>query len=144
MEGNGPAARSQLKLSKKLQALSGLRYCTASDLSKAVLIARLKALGELQDVETVDIQVETLSADSFRVTLETKKAAVGKLKKGIEHKYGARDYLQDIYRLSGSRKADGSLAGEPLKDKAKLSAPCSVLLCVNVETGNVQITVTLH
>ena len=98
-----PALRTQ-ELSAGFQALTqGGVCCSVESLSKEVLIARLKELGDVEEVSTMEIHVGTLSAAAFDVTLEAKDSSVAKLKKAIEAKQGARDYLQDLYRVTKSK-----------------------------------------
>ena len=48
-QDNEPALRTQLKLSAGFQALTkGEKYCSAESLTKEVLLARLKELGEME------------------------------------------------------------------------------------------------
>ena len=64
-------ATVHLRIGAALQKqLTGRTYCTPADLDKPVLIACLVALGELKLVDDVfDVSVETLSGDTFEVTM---------------------------------------------------------------------------
>ena len=140
-------ATVHLRIGAALQKqLAGRTYCTPADLDKPVLIACLLALGELKLVDDVfDVSVETLSGDTFEVTMGSDDNKVLALKRKISKQQGTSMARQDLILVDGAEgkggKSEGGKSEDPeegvavvdrvaLRDDAALAGACSVVLYV--------------
>ena len=134
----------QLKLGPALSGLmDGRDNCRAEEITKQQCIDRLTALGEMVEVETFQVSVQMLSSYTFFVTMDSTDNKVSTLRALIEDTQGTKPYLQDLIVVpqaasgGGSKDAEmseGEGEGETLAEDGMIG-PCSVLLCVKVETG---------
>ena len=135
-------ATVHLRIGAALQKqLAGRTYCTPADLDKPVLIACLLALGELKLVDDVfDVRVETLSGDTFEVTMGSDDNKVLALKRKISKQQGTSMARQDLILVDGA-EGEGGKSEDPeegmavvdrvaLRDDAALAGACSVVLYV--------------
>ena len=132
----------QLKLGPALSGLmDGCKYCRAEEITKQQCIDRLTALGELVEVETFQVSVQMLSSYTFSVTMDSTDNKVSRLRALIEDTQGTKPYLQDLIVVPQAASGGGSKDAEMSEGEGAALAedgvigPCSVLLCVKVETG---------
>ena len=107
-------ATVHLRIGAALQKqLAGRTYCTPADLDKPVLIACLLALGELKLVDDVfDVRVETLSGDTFKVTMDSDDNKVLALKRKIGKQQGTSMARQDLILVDGA-EGEGGKSEDP-------------------------------
>ena len=136
-----------LRLGAALQKqLAGRSHCTPADLTKNTLIARLLEIGELTLVDAVfDVRVQTLTGDTFDVTMDNKDSKVLALKHKIQDKQGTSVDCQELLLVEGAAegeggKSEGAREGVDvadrvvLQDDADVAGACSVVLYVK-ESG---------
>ena len=116
-----------VKLGVKLQSMLGGR----SRCGEEELVPLLLAKKRLKVVQTIKVQVQTMSGSSFSVKLES-DAEVRHLKAEIEETEGTPVFRQDLLMLGGSAE-EGS--EEPLLDDFMLADSCAVSLCIAVKPG---------
>jgi hypothetical protein len=120
---DGLAASKQLKLSPRLQTLVGNQYCPVEE-----LLQRLVAKGDAKLVDTITVEVQTLSGEGFDVTLDAEENSVRVLKSKIETREGISTAHQELFVVKSSVPA--------LQDSDVITGNCKVTLCVNPQ-GNV-------
>ena len=131
-----------LKIGPVLSGLmDGRKCCRAEEITKQQCIDRLTALGELVEVENFRVSVQMLPSYTFSVTMDNTDNKVSRLRALIEDTQGIRPYLQDLIIVPQAASGGGSKDAEMSEGEGAALAednvigPCSVLLCVKVETG---------
>ena len=118
-------------------------FCTFEEITKQQCIDRLTALGELVEVENFRVSVQMLPSYTFSVTMDNTDNKVSRLRALIEDTQGIRPYLQDLIIVPQAASGGGSKDAEMSEGEGAalwqredgVIGPCSVLLCVKVETG---------
>jgi hypothetical protein len=95
-----------LVTSQKLQNCLGTKYC--ADESELLRLLFLK--GVVRCVRTVDIEIQPLGGDSFKVTLNAEKPSVGEAKSEIARALGRPGAQQHLYKVAS--KKDGTVVRE--------------------------------
>jgi hypothetical protein len=93
-----------LKCPELLKRL-GKKYCDESE-----IIPLLIAHGLIQRVRTIEVVVQPLGGDSFKVRLSAAKPTVGEAKAEIARAHGTKEALQDLFRVAA--RADGGAVRE--------------------------------
>jgi hypothetical protein len=104
--GADPSGREQLHLtSSELQARVGQKFC-----DEAELLPLLLAHGFVRRVRTIEVLVQPVGGDSFKVRLDCAKPSVGEVKAAIAVVQGTRESQQELYRVAF--RADGGAVRE--------------------------------
>jgi hypothetical protein len=121
-----------LKCPELLKRL-GKKYCDESE-----LVPLLIEHGLIQRVRTIELVVQPLGGDSFKVRLSAAKPTVRKAKAEIARAHGTKEALQDLFRVA--ERADGGtvreddVEPEPLDDDGlELADGAVVALAVKPE-----------
>ena len=123
-------------------AFGGRKYCSEDELTKEAMLQYLKAKGDIKEVRLVEVTVQTMTGQSFGVSLEAGAGAqVHVLKSEIKEAEGIPVHRQDLFVLSvvkkGKGKAGGQGSEEPLAEDFVIEADCTVALCVDSTQGKV-------
>jgi hypothetical protein len=98
--------REQLLLTcPELLKRLGKKYCDESE-----LVPLLIEHGLIQRVRTIELVVQPLGGDSFKVRLSAAKPTVGEAKAEIARAHGTKEALQDLFRVAA--RADGGAVRE--------------------------------
>jgi hypothetical protein len=135
-----------LKCPELLKRL-GKKYCDESE-----LVPLLIEHGLIRRVRTIEVVVQPLGGDSFKVRLSAAKPTVGEAKAEIARAHGTKEALQDLFRVA--ERADGGAVREddaepePLDDDGlELADGAVVALAVKpedpVEWTNLQPTLNI-
>ena len=144
-DGAEPPATPQtvLKLPEGMRsAFGGRKYCSEDELTKEAMLQYLKAKGDIKEVSLVEVTVQTMTGQSFGVTLEAGAGAqVHVLKSEIREAEGIPVHRQDLFVLSVAKKGKGKAGGqgseEPLAEDFEIKTDCTVALCVDSTQGKV-------
>ena len=124
-----------VKLPEEMRAaMGGRKFCPQEELTREVLLQYLKGKGEIREITgLVDVTVQTMTGRSFDVVLESgASATVGQLKAEIEEVDGTLVHRQDLFVLCAEAEKGSEV---PLSDNFVLKEPCTVALCVAVESS---------
>jgi hypothetical protein len=97
-----PPGREQLLVCPELLQRLGIRYCDESE-----LIPLLIEHGLIRRVRTIEVVIQPLGGDNFKVRLNALKPTVGALKVEITRAHGTKESLQDLFRVAA--RADGGV-----------------------------------
>ena len=115
-DGAEPPATPQtvLKLPEGMRsAFGGRKYCSEDELTKEAMLQYLKAKGDIKEVRLVEVTVQTMTGQSFGVTLEAGAGAqVHVLKSEIKEAEGIPVHRQDLFVLSAAKKGKGKAGGQ--------------------------------
>jgi hypothetical protein len=104
-----PSGRAQLLISPELQGWMGHKYCGDSE-----VVDLLLACGLVRRVRTMEVSVQPLGGEGFKVTLDCANPYVGEVKSEIARVQGTPEELQELYRVA--ERADGKAVREPLEE----------------------------
>ena len=102
-----------------------LQHCT---FTQEKLVPLLMSRGHAVEVETFEVQVQTLCGGSFNVKMDMQDRTGKTLKGSIEVLEGTPISQQQLFIIRGDRNDDISEA--PLQNQDVLAGPCTVCLCV--------------
>jgi hypothetical protein len=132
---NLPGCEQLLLTSPELQTRVGLRFVDETE-----LVPLLLAHGLIRRVRTIQIEVRPLGGDSFKVTLDASKPAVGDAKSAIARSQGTDESRQVLYKIA--ERADGlavredDAEPEPLEDES-MALGDGDLVAMAVKVGSV-------
>jgi mannose-6-phosphate isomerase-like protein (cupin superfamily) len=69
-------------------------------LAKNAVLSLLIEHGIVQRVRTIEVEVQPLSGDNFKVALDASKPLVSETKKTIARAQGTREAKQELYRVA--------------------------------------------
>jgi hypothetical protein len=100
------AGRPQLLLVKsELQSWLGKKYC-----DEAELLPLLIAHSIVRRVRTIELEVQPLGGDSFKVSLDARRPLVSEAKAEIARAQGTRESKQELYKVT--TRPDGGAVRE--------------------------------
>jgi hypothetical protein len=97
------------------------------------IVPLLLARGVIQQVQTFEVEVQTLDGDTFGVKLDAEENQVSALQEGIQRHRGTEVQRQQLFRVAAGGEASNITDATPLGSETSLHQSCSVMLCVDVE-----------
>jgi hypothetical protein len=110
-----------------LKLFKGEKYIRKEQLTRSVLLKYLEEMGEIETVDTFDVDVTTSKGGNFRFKLHENDTdnTVECLKRGIEESEAIPHRLQHLFEKGGD--------GTELKNAFKFHGACDVLMQIRAE-----------
>jgi hypothetical protein len=105
--------------SPELANLLGKKFCDETE-----LLPLLFARGSIRRVRTIEVTVQPLGGDSFKIELDASRPSVGEAKVEITRVQGTLEVQQELYRVAtrddGGAVREDDMEPEPLEDESMM------------------------